>query len=87
MAFDLNLNGTGHTVDADSQTPLLWVIREHLGLTGTKFGCGIGQCSAHARCKSMVRPFDPAAFPPPRLSEKESRRLKDSRRMAITRSR
>ena len=46
MAFDLNLNGTRHTVDADPQTPLLWVIRDHIGLTGTKFGCGIGQCGA-----------------------------------------
>jgi isoquinoline 1-oxidoreductase alpha subunit len=46
MAFDLNVNGMRHTVDADPQTPLLWVIREHVGLTGTKFGCGIGQCGA-----------------------------------------
>ena len=46
MAFDVNLNGTRHTVDADPQTPLLWVIRDHIGLTGTKFGCGIGQCGA-----------------------------------------
>jgi isoquinoline 1-oxidoreductase alpha subunit len=46
MAFDLNVNGTRHTVDADPQTPLLWVIREHLALTGTKFTCGIGQCGA-----------------------------------------
>jgi isoquinoline 1-oxidoreductase alpha subunit len=46
MAFDLNVNGTRHTLDADPQTPLLWVIREHIGLTGTKFGCGIGQCGA-----------------------------------------
>ena len=46
MAFELNVNGTRHTVDADSQTPLLWVIRDHLGLTGTKFSCGIGQCGA-----------------------------------------
>jgi isoquinoline 1-oxidoreductase subunit alpha len=46
MAFDLNVNGTRHTIDADPQTPLLWVIREHLGLTGTKFTCGIGQCGA-----------------------------------------
>jgi isoquinoline 1-oxidoreductase alpha subunit len=46
MAFDLNVNGTGHSVDADLQTPLLWVIREHIGLTGTKFSCGIGQCGA-----------------------------------------
>ena len=46
MAFDLNVNGTRHSIDADPQTPLLWVIREHLGLTGTKFTCGIGQCGA-----------------------------------------
>ena len=46
MAFDLNVNGTRHTVDADPQTPLLWVIREHLALMGTKFTCGIGQCGA-----------------------------------------
>ena len=46
MAFALTVNGTAHDVDADPQTPLLWVIREHIGLTGTKFSCGIGQCGA-----------------------------------------
>ena len=46
MAFDLIVNGTRHTVDTDPQTPLLWVIRDQLGLTGTKFSCGIGQCGA-----------------------------------------
>ena len=46
MAFELNVNGKRHTIDADPQTPLLWVIRDHVGLTGTKFGCGIGQCGA-----------------------------------------
>jgi isoquinoline 1-oxidoreductase alpha subunit len=46
MAFALTVNGTARDVDADPQTPLLWVIREHLGLTGTKFSCGIGQCGA-----------------------------------------
>ena len=46
MAFDLIVNGGRHRVDADPQTPLLWVIRDHLGLTGTKFSCGIGQCGA-----------------------------------------
>ena len=46
MAFALIVNGTAHDVDADPQTPLLWVIREHIGLTGTKFSCGIGQCGA-----------------------------------------
>src|SRR5438034_1338992 len=46
MAFDLNVNGTRHTIDADPLTPLLWVIRDHVGLTGTKFSCGIAQCGA-----------------------------------------
>ena len=46
MAFDLTINRTVHRVDADQQTPLLWVIRDLIGLTGTKFSCGIGQCGA-----------------------------------------
>lgn len=46
MAFDLHVNGTRHTIDADPRTPLLWVIRDQIGLTGTKFSCGIGQCGA-----------------------------------------
>jgi isoquinoline 1-oxidoreductase alpha subunit len=46
MAFDLTINRTVHRVDADAQTPLLWVIRDLIGLTGTKFSCGIGQCGA-----------------------------------------
>lgn len=46
MPFDLEVNGTVHTVDADEQTPLLWIVRDQLGLTGTKFSCGIGQCGA-----------------------------------------
>ena len=42
----LNVNGTVHTVEVEPDTPLLWVIREQLGLTGTKYGCGIAQCGA-----------------------------------------
>jgi len=42
----LNINGKVHDVQADGDTPLLWVIREHVGLTGTKYGCGIAQCGA-----------------------------------------
>ena len=42
----LNVNGTVHEVDVDPDTPLLWVIREQLGMTGTKYGCGIAQCGA-----------------------------------------
>lgn len=44
MAITLNINGTDHAIDADPQMPLLWAIREKVGLTGTKFGCGIAQC-------------------------------------------
>lgn len=40
------INGKPASVDADGNTPLLWVIREHLKLTGTKFGCGAGLCGA-----------------------------------------
>jgi isoquinoline 1-oxidoreductase alpha subunit len=42
----LTINGTAHDVDVDPDTPLLWVIRENVGLTGTKYGCGIAQCGA-----------------------------------------
>ncbi|HKH35123.1 MAG TPA: (2Fe-2S)-binding protein [Beijerinckiaceae bacterium] len=47
----LNVNGTVHTVDVEPDTPLLWVIREQIGLTGTKYGCGIAQCGA---CKVHI---------------------------------
>src|SRR3954466_13710989 len=42
----LSINGKTHQVDVDPNTPLLWVIREQIGLTGTKYGCGIAQCGA-----------------------------------------
>jgi isoquinoline 1-oxidoreductase alpha subunit len=42
----LNINGRTHNVDVEPDTPLLWVIREHVGLTGTKYGCGVAQCGA-----------------------------------------
>jgi isoquinoline 1-oxidoreductase alpha subunit len=42
----LTINGKSHDVDVDPTTPLLWVIREQVGLTGTKYGCGIAQCGA-----------------------------------------
>jgi len=42
----LNLNGTARDVDADPEMPLLWVIRDRLDMTGTKYGCGISQCGA-----------------------------------------
>jgi aerobic-type carbon monoxide dehydrogenase small subunit (CoxS/CutS family) len=42
----LSVNGTRHELDIEPETPLLWVLRDELGLTGTKFGCGIAQCGA-----------------------------------------
>jgi isoquinoline 1-oxidoreductase alpha subunit len=42
----LFVNGETHDVDADPNTPLLWVLREQIGFTGTKYGCGIAQCGA-----------------------------------------
>ena len=45
-SITLTVNGTPHTVDVAGDTPLLWVLRDNLGLTGTKFGCGVGQCGA-----------------------------------------
>lgn len=42
----LNINGQAIALDVDSETPLLWVLRDHLNLTGTKYACGIGQCGA-----------------------------------------
>ena len=45
-AYQLTVNGSAHTVDVAPDTPLLWVVRDSLGLTGTKFGCGIAQCGA-----------------------------------------
>jgi hypothetical protein len=46
MAYDLKLNGERRSADVDGDTPLLWVIRDVLGMTGTKYGCGIAQCGA-----------------------------------------
>ncbi|MCC0022296.1 MAG: (2Fe-2S)-binding protein [Nitratireductor sp.] len=44
--MQLHINGTVHDVDVDPETPLLWVLRDVIGLTGTKYGCGIAQCGA-----------------------------------------
>ena len=52
----LNINGKEHTIDADQNMPLLWVIRDIVGLTGTKYGCGIGECGSctiHVGGKAM----------------------------------
>jgi isoquinoline 1-oxidoreductase alpha subunit len=46
MAYGLKINGQMHEVDAEGDTPLLWALRDILGMTGTKFGCGMGLCGA-----------------------------------------
>ena len=46
MAFNIKVNGSTHSVDVDGDTPLLWVLRDVLGMTGTKFGCGMALCGA-----------------------------------------
>src|SRR6478735_4062368 len=46
MAFAIKINGKTHSVDVDGDTPLLWVLRDVLGMTGTKFGCGQALCGA-----------------------------------------
>ena len=46
MVFTININGTVQSVDVDAETPLLWVLRDVLGMSGTKFGCGAALCGA-----------------------------------------
>jgi len=46
MTITLNVNGSARSVDAEPETPLLWVLRDTMGLTGTKYGCGIARCGA-----------------------------------------
>ncbi|WP_296708930.1 (2Fe-2S)-binding protein [Rhodoblastus sp.] len=64
MTFAIRVNGGTHTVDVDDDTPLLWVLRDVLGMTGTKFGCGkalCGACTVHmdgAPVRSCITPVD-----------------------------
>jgi isoquinoline 1-oxidoreductase subunit alpha len=64
MAFTISINGTGHSIDVDGDTPLLWVLRDVLGMTGTKFGCGAalcGACTVHidgVATRSCITPID-----------------------------
>jgi isoquinoline 1-oxidoreductase subunit alpha len=46
LPINLRVNGTSHSVDVEPETPLLWVLRDTIGLTGTKYGCGVAQCGA-----------------------------------------
>ena len=64
MAITIKVNGIDRTIDVDGDTPLLWVLRDVLGMTGTKFGCGMalcGACTVHvdgAASRSCVTPVD-----------------------------
>ena len=64
MAFTIKVNGKAHSVDVDGDTPLLWVLRDVLGMTGTKFGCGMalcGACTVHVdgvATRSCITPID-----------------------------
>lgn len=65
MAFDLKVNGTTYSVDVEPETPLLWVLRDNIGLTGTKFGCGIAQCgvcTVHVDGQPMRSCITPASI-------------------------
>jgi isoquinoline 1-oxidoreductase subunit alpha len=64
MAFTIKVNGNTQSVDVDGDTPLLWVLRDVLGMTGTKFGCGValcGACTVHVNgtpTRSCITPID-----------------------------
>src|SRR6201989_2424315 len=64
MAYTVKINGEARSVDVDGDTPLLWVLRDVLGMTGTKFGCGMalcGACTVHVdgeATRSCVTPID-----------------------------
>ncbi|PDV84629.1 isoquinoline 1-oxidoreductase [Rhizobium sp. H4] len=64
MTFSVQINGRTHVVDVDGDTPLLWVLRDVLGMTGTKFGCGqalCGACTVHvdgAPTRSCITPIE-----------------------------
>ena len=64
MAFSIEVNGKAYVVDVDGDTPLLWILRDVLGMTGTKFGCGMalcGACTVHldgVAIRSCITPID-----------------------------
>ena len=79
MAYSIKVNGTQHSVDVDADTPLLWVLRDTLGLTGTKFGCGIAQCGA---CTVFLdgKPLRSCALPVSALGDGEITTIEGDRR-------
>jgi isoquinoline 1-oxidoreductase alpha subunit len=78
MTTTFKLNGKSVSVDADASTPLLWALRDHLGLTGTKFGCGValcGACTVHmngAAIRSCITPLSAVAGADVRTIEAQS---------------
>ena len=70
MKFEIKVNGERRRVDVEPDTPLLWVLRDELGLTGTKYGCGVAQCGA---CTVHVggRPLRACALPVRALRDRE----------------
>jgi isoquinoline 1-oxidoreductase subunit alpha len=68
--FEVKVNGGVHAVDVDADTPVLWVLRDGLGLTGTKYGCGVAQCGA---CTVFVdgRPLRSCSLPVSVLGSRE----------------
>jgi isoquinoline 1-oxidoreductase alpha subunit len=68
--FEVKVNGALHQVDVDSDTPILWVLRDNLGLTGSKYGCGVAQCGA---CTVFVdgRPMRSCSLPVSALGSRE----------------
>ena len=78
MAFTIKVNGRTHSVDVDGDTPLLWVLRDVLGMTGTKFGCGMalcGACTVHVdgvAIRSCITPVDSIGVPRSRRSKRSA---------------
>jgi isoquinoline 1-oxidoreductase alpha subunit len=70
MTYDIRINGAVQTVDVDADTPLLWVIRDELKLTGTKYGCGVAQCGA---CTVHIdgQPLRSCAIPVSAIGERQ----------------
>jgi isoquinoline 1-oxidoreductase alpha subunit len=68
--FEVKVNGSVHPVDVDADTPILWILRDNLGLTGTKYGCGVAQCGA---CTVFVdgRPLRSCSLPVSALGSRE----------------
>ena len=80
MTLTIKVNGVDRSVDVDGDTPLLWVLRDVLGMTGTKFGCGMalcGACTVHldgVATRSCITPIDSIGLPRSRRSRRSARR-------------